>query len=165
MNNPLTTALLDQFRLRVFEESIPRIVKCLDLLSEDAIWYRPNDQSNSVGNLVLHLEGNARQWVIAGLGGAPDTRQRQQEFDFQGPMPKAELVARLEKLREDLSPVLAAVTDEGLLSTRKVQIYEETGISILVHVIEHFSYHTGQIAYFVKAFHHLDTGFYAGQNL
>src|SRR5437867_7915143 len=73
-----------------FEKYLPRIVDCLELLSEEEIWWRPNEASNSAGNLVLHLCGNVRQWIISGLGGEPDTRERDKEFAERGPISRSE---------------------------------------------------------------------------
>ena len=76
----ITEELIKEVRRRLIEESAPRIEKCLNRLTDDQIWWRPNSESNSIGNLVLHLSGNVRQWIIAGVGGQPDTRTRNEEF-------------------------------------------------------------------------------------
>lgn len=158
-------ALLAEARRRLFDESFPRLKLCLAQLSEEEIWRRPNASSNSVGNLVLHLCGNARQWIVSGLGGQPDTRQRQKEFDEPGPLPAAHLVAMLDKLQQDIEATLQEVGPPELLRRRPVQTFEETGLSILVHVVEHFSYHTGQITYFVKLHKDMDMKYYTGADL
>jgi len=144
---------------------LPRIHKCLGLLREEEIWLRPNAETASVGNLVLHLCGNVRQYILAGLGGAPDHRQRQAEFDEQGPLPTADLVARLTGLMEEVDRTLDRIDPASLLTIRRVQGHDESGLSILVHVVEHFSYHVGQISYFVKTRHAVDLGYYAGADL
>ena len=123
---------------------------------------RPNENSNSVGNLVLHLCGNARQWIVSGLGGQADVRQRQREFDEQGPMPKQELLDLIDAVEVDMKQVIDDLKPEELLRMRKVQTFEENGVSILIHVIEHFSYHVGQMTYVVKAMKNVDTGYYSG---
>jgi uncharacterized damage-inducible protein DinB len=157
--------LLAEVRRRLLDESVPRLKKCLSLLTEAEVWHRPNAHSNSVGNLVLHLCGNARQWILHGLGGAPDHRQRQSEFDEQGPMPTAQLVALLDQLCVEMESVLAGLTPQSLAQPRQVQGFSENTVSVLVHVVEHFSYHTGQVSYYTKAFKDLDLGYYAGQAL
>lgn len=157
--------LLAEARRRLLEESIPRLRACLERLSEEDIWYRPNARSNSVGNLVLHLAGNVRQWLGSGLGKLPDERQRSGEFSETGPLPKADLYRRLDETAALIESILDATTAEALLQTHPVQCYQENGVSILVHVIEHFSYHVGQVTYFTKARLDVDTGYYAGQNL
>jgi len=144
---------------------VPRLKKCLDQLTEEQIWYRPNANSNSVGNLVLHLCGNVRQWVIAGLDRQEDTRERQQEFDEQGPVPVADLLEKVDQLMVEVTQVLDRTTPIDLLQKRPVQIYEESGLSILVHVVEHFSYHVGQMTYIVKMLKDMDMGYYEGEDL
>ena len=161
----LTDLLLQEVRRRLFVESVPRLLHCLSLLNEDDLWWRPNPHSNSVGNLLVHLCGNVQQWVVAGLGRAPDTRQRNAEFAMQSGLSKAEVQARLAHLQEDVLDVLGRLQPEDLQATYQVQSFQETGVAMLVHVVEHFSYHTGQVVYLVKQLKDLDTGFYQGVNL
>lgn len=142
-----------------------RTLKCLGLLSEQEIWYRPNEHSNSVGNLVLHLCGNVRQWLFSTLGGKPDIRQRQGEFDEKGPIPKKDLEQMIEDLMDEVNRLLDNLKPEDLLKTYPVQGFDESGVAILLHVTEHFSYHVGQITYFVKAHKDLSVGYYEGINL
>jgi uncharacterized damage-inducible protein DinB len=159
----------DQFILeikkRLFEENVPRLKKCLAQLTETEIWYRPNAHSNSIGNLVLHLCGNVRQWVLSGLGEQADTRKRQQEFDEKGPVPTEKLVQMVDELMHEVERVLDNLSPEMLLEKRDVQVYRETGLSILVHVVEHFSYHVGQMTYFVKWRKDMDIGYYSDTDL
>ena len=164
-DSDLGAALLGECRRRLFDESLPRIRKCLAQMTVDEIWARPNEQTVSVGNLVLHLAGNVRQYVIATLGGVPDVRERQKEFDEPGPLATADLLDRLEKAMAEVSAVLDRIDPSTLLQTHRVQGFVESGLSILVHVVEHFSYHTGQIAYIVKSRKNVDLGFYRGRNL
>jgi uncharacterized damage-inducible protein DinB len=156
---------LAEFRRRLYDESMVRIEKCLDLLTESEIWYRPNDNSNSIGNLILHLCGNAQQYIVAGLGGAIDQRQRQSEFDERGPIPKEELWQKVVDLKARIEEVLQDLSPTDLERPILVQGFQETGLSILVHVVEHFSYHTGQITYIVKAAKDMQTNYYAGFDL
>jgi uncharacterized damage-inducible protein DinB len=161
----ITAALIREAKRRLFEESLPRIRTCLALMSVEEIWSRPNEQTVSAGNLVLHLSGNVRQYIVATLGGAPDLRERQAEFDEKGPLPTADLLGRLEKTMAEASAAIDRLDSEILLRSHHVQGFVETGLSILVHVVEHFSYHTGQIAYIVKARKNIDLGFYRGKDL
>ncbi|MDX1905939.1 MAG: DUF1572 family protein [Bacteroidia bacterium] len=165
MESTLFTLLMAEVRHRLIGESIPRVRTCLHLLPEQDIWYRPHAGCNTVGNLVLHLCGNARQWIVSGLGGRADTRRRQAEFDEQGPIPRSELLALLDDLEQDLLATLAHVTPDQLVRTLPVQTFQETGVTILVHVTEHFSYHVGQITWITKWLTGADTGYYAGQVL
>ena len=158
-------ALIEESKRRLFDESVPRIKKCLANLSEEEVWRRPNAETVSVGNLVLHLCGNVRQWICTGLGGDPDHRERSAEFDEAGPISTELLVARLDETMADAEHVMDAADPAKLLDMRPVQGFEESGLSILVHVVEHFSYHTGQITYAVKSNKAIDLGYYAGEDL
>ncbi|RMG83705.1 MAG: DUF1572 domain-containing protein [Bacteroidetes bacterium] len=152
--------LLAETRRRLFEEGIPRLKKCLLALSEEEIWHRPNAHSNSMGNLTLHLCGNVRQWILSGLGKQPDRRRRQAEFDQRDPIPRETLFRQLDELARGVEAVLQSLTPADLLATHEVQVYRETGVSILVHVVEHFSYHVGQMTYYVKWLKDCDMGYY-----
>jgi uncharacterized damage-inducible protein DinB len=164
-DNDTAVAIIRECRRRLYQESLPRIRTCLLQLGADEIWARPNTQTVSAGNLVLHLAGNVRQYIIAALGGSPDLRERQAEFDSTGPMATADLIAHLEEAMEEASVVLDRIDPARLLETHRVQGFVESGLSILVHVVEHFSYHTGQIAYIVKSRKNVDLGFYRGKDL
>jgi len=157
--------LIAEVKRRLFDESMPRLRKCLEQLSEEEIWQRPNERSNSVGNLVLHLDGNIRQWIVSGLGGDTDTRQRQAEFDERGPISKTRLLDGLEATMKAVTQTLEQLRPEHLLEYRDVQTFRESGLSILVHAVEHFSYHVGQITYIVKARKDMDMGYYEGVDL
>lgn len=154
-----------EIKRRLFEESQTRLERCLNELSEEDIWWRPNENSNSVGNLVLHLCGNARQWILSGLGGALDHRKRQAEFDERGPIPRAELTLKVQQVMKEIDEVLDRLSTQDLERPIQVQGFQETGLSILIHVVEHFSYHVGQMAYIVKARLDKQTNFYGGINL
>ncbi len=154
--------LMSEVRRRLFAESFARLRKCLDMLDEAQIWWRPNEQTNSVGNLTLHVCGNARQWICAGLGGQPDQRQRQAEFDERGPIARAQLLAMIDQLQTDLDDALERLTPEDICQYHYVQTFEESGMSILIHVVEHFSYHVGQITLLTKQLTGRDTGYYKG---
>jgi uncharacterized damage-inducible protein DinB len=152
--------LITETKRRIIEESIPRIKKCLASLNEQEIWFKPNEHSNSVGNLILHLCGNVTQWVGSGLGKLPDNRLRDLEFSEKGPLPTEKLIQALDQLELLIHETLNKITEEDLLNLHDVQVYQETGLSILVHVVEHFSYHTGQIAFFTKWRKNMDMAFY-----
>ena len=158
-------ALVAEFERRVLVEGVDRLERCLELLSEEDVWWRPNEASNSAGNLVLHLEGNVRQWILTGLGGQPDERQRSREFAARGPIPKAELLARMRATLGEVKNVLDGLDLTALAAPRQVQGFAENGVSILVHVAEHFSYHVGQVSYLVKAGKGVDLGYYRGVDL
>lgn len=138
---------------------LPRILRCLQLLQEDQIWWRPNAASNSIGNLVLHLEGNVRQWVISGLGGAPDRREREKEFSEPGPLPRRALIQKLQMTVYEACRVAARLSTGELSGQRTIQKFRVTGFEALSHVTDHFAYHTGQILYVTKLLQGKDLGF------
>lgn len=159
---------LQEFKQQIAErmaENPPRIVQCVGELSEAEIWQRPNASSNSVGNLILHLCGNIRQYVIASLGNKPDTRQRKEEFAAREGYSKTELLEKLEMTVTEALETLLQTTDAEMMRVRNVQGFQMSGIGIAVHVCEHFSYHTGQIAFWVKLLKDKDLAFYGGMDL
>jgi uncharacterized damage-inducible protein DinB len=147
------------------KESHMRIIACLDLLDESQIWLKPNSSLNSMGNLVLHLCGNITQYVISTLGGAPDERNRDAEFAAVGGYAKEALKTIFNLVIEKSIDIISRCSEEDLKTPNSVQIYELTGVGIIVHVTEHLSYHTGQIAFLTKLLLEKDLGFYAGFDL
>lgn len=158
-------ALKAQFDLRIYQECIPRIGMVMDLLTHEQIWYSPNEQSNSVGHLILHLCGNVTQWIGSGIGKMPDQRIRDLEFSTEDYIDATALKAKLQALRQVTEPSLEKVNTSNLLEPLTVQGYSETALSVMVHVIEHFSYHTGQIAIIGKYLTGADLGFYKDLDL
>ena len=165
LSQTIHRTLIAEVKRRIITESVPRIKKCLAQLSQEEIWHRPNENVVSVGNLVLHLCGNLRQWVLSGLGNHPDRRQRDTEFAQTEPISADELIQQLDTLMQEVEQVLDQLTPLGLVTTRPVQAYQETGLAILMHITEHFSYHTGQITYYVKTRKNVDLQYYGGQDL
>jgi uncharacterized damage-inducible protein DinB len=129
---------------------LPRIEACLRELSPEQIWWRANPVSNSVGNLVLHLEGNVRQWIVSGLGGTAYRRARDKEFSELGPIPRRTLVARLRKAVSDADRVMRKLNGAALARTYSIQGFRVTGLHAVFHVAEHFSHHAGQIILLTK---------------
>ena len=128
----------------------PRIEACVRTLSPEQIWWRANPVSNSVGNLALHLEGNVRQWIVAGLGGGPDRRQRDKEFSPSRPIPPRTLLARLHKAINEAERVMRRLNAAALAQTYSIQGFRVTGLQAVFHVAEHFSHHAGQIILLTK---------------
>jgi uncharacterized damage-inducible protein DinB len=122
----------------------------LEHLSDEEIWWRPNDQSNSMGNILLHLCGNVTQYILSGLGGAQDHRKRSAEFTETGTFSKQELLSKLDQILDEVYTTINRCTEKELLKIRHVQVYNLSAVNIIIHVTEHFSYHTGQIIFFVK---------------
>jgi uncharacterized damage-inducible protein DinB len=136
---------------RYLREYLTKIRLSVSVLDDRVIWARPNESSNSIGNLMLHLAGNVRQWIVSGVGKAPDVRDRQSEFDQRDPIPGPELIDKLETAISDVDRVLAALTPEDLFTHRTIQANDVTVLEAVYHVVEHFSMHTGQIILLAKA--------------
>jgi uncharacterized damage-inducible protein DinB len=147
------------------EEGRQRIHHCVALLTDEQTWHRPNEHTVSAGNLVLHLCGNVRQWIISTLGGDSDSRDRDNEFNTTGPVDRAQLLGDLDATIARALEVIASLDEEQLLRTYRVQGYTPTGVGIVVHVTEHFSYHVGQITLHTKLLRNVDTGYYSGVDL
>lgn len=141
-----------------------RIEKCLAQLTQEQIWWRVHESDNSIGNLVLHLSGNVRQWIVAGVGGVPDTRDRDAEFARREPLAVEELRERLATAVQDADAVLARLTAEDLKGRRRIQVYDVTVLEAVHHVAEHFTLHAGQILYATKLLTGADLGFYQHLN-
>lgn len=157
--------IVKEFEFRVFEESYPRMYKCLSLLNDQQIWESPQGNIPAIGNLILHLCGNARQWILSGIGGEPDNRNRDDEFVLHNNIRKSDFIFLLENLKVNLQSCLREMPEAKLEERLIIQGFEVTGFSVLVHVLEHFSYHTGQITTLTKLYSDRDTGYYSGLNL
>lgn len=151
-------------RRYLLQEYLPKIGGSLEGLGEDDLWWRPNPASNSIGNLILHLAGNVRQWVVAGIGGAPDTRNREEEFRASGGRGAEDLLKHLEEAMEEVDRVLAGLSVSSLEEKRVIQGLPVTVLGALYHVVEHFSMHAGQIIYLSKLRSGRDLGFYRVRN-
>jgi uncharacterized damage-inducible protein DinB len=164
-------AFIAEARRLLREDYLPKIERCLEQLDDGQLWWRPNAQSNSIGNLLLHLAGNARQWVVCGVGGAPDERVRDAEFaaGTRGGEGRpgeqlpggAQLLAGLRATLGEVDAVLARLDPAALLETRSIQGLDGVAVlSAVFHVVEHFSMHTGQIVLLTKMLAERDLAFY-----
>ena len=160
----LSQEFIEQAIFRMEENNV-RIEKCLALLNEEEVWKKPNPSSNSVGNLILHLCGNIRQYIISSLGKADDNRKRDMEFSATGGYTKKELSDKILSTAAEAIKTMQNLSEEDLLGVKSVQGFEYSGIGIILHVVEHYSYHTAQIAFWTKLLKDKDLGFYAGQDL
>jgi len=151
--------LVAQARHSLSEHHLPRILECLNVLSDKDIWWRPHPTSNSVGNLVLHLSGNVRQWIGSSLGEEPDRRERDKEFAEVGPLPRRELAMRLRSTVVEAGKVLEGLDPHKLIRVYSIQGFRVTGLQVVVHVVEHFAYHSGQIIFITKMKLGEDLGF------
>lgn len=164
MEQPLMNEFIHHSVNRI-EENTKKIRKCFAELDEKDIWKYPNESSNSIGNMILHLCGNIRQYIISSLGSSEDIREREKEFSTRGGFDKKELAERLDEILTGAISVLKKVDAENLLKVRSVQGYRYSGLGIIYHVVEHYSYHTGQIIFFTKILKNKDLGLYAGIDL
>lgn len=127
------------------EYGAKKISHCLNQLDDEQVWWRPSPEMNSIGNLLLHLAGNLRQWIVAGVGDAKDIRERQSEFDESGPISKSELLSRLAAVLEDSITALRTVQPENLLSKKRVQGFDVTRLHAAMNSVTHFQGHVQEI--------------------
>jgi len=160
MNDEFAKQHIEFCRRKLLHEYLPGIQRCLSELSEDEVWWRAHETDNSIGNLLLHLSGNVRQWIISGVGGARDARERQKEFDERKHLSKAELLQKLENTLREADSVLEKLDLSKLLEIRHIQKYDVTFLEAISHVVEHFSGHVGQIIYITKLRKGVDLKFY-----
>ena len=143
-SDSVTTAVVDQME-RIFDECLDVIRHCVGRLSDEQVWWRPLPAMNSIGNLLLHLEGNVRQWVISGVGDADDNRDRPSEFAQREPLVAAELLGKLEAVVGEAMVVLRKATAESLTAARRVQGFEVNGWHASLDSLVHFKGHTQEI--------------------
>jgi uncharacterized damage-inducible protein DinB len=148
------------YSIRKLEQLAGRIETCLAQLNEEQIWARGGEHENAVGNLALHLCGNVRQWIVSGIGGAPDTRQRDAEFAARGGHALPALQQRLRATVEEAAAVLRSLPPARLTEQVTIQNYDVPVLEAIYHVVEHFSMHTGQILFATKTLTGADLGFY-----
>ena len=139
---------------------LPKIERCLEKLSDEQIWWRANEESNSIGNLILHLCGNARQWIVCGVGSAPDSRNRDAEFEQRDVIARDELLTLLRSTLSDVQTTLQSLDPSTLLEQRKIQGNDVEILEAIFHVTEHFSMHAGQIMLITKMLTGTDLRFY-----
>ena len=151
---------ISRSRYHLVEDFLPKIERCLERLTDEQIWWRPNEQSNSIGNLLLHLCGNARQWIVCGVGVAPDARDRDAEFAQHDVIARDDLHSLLKRTLADVDATLAQFDGNRLLDVRTIQGLDVSVLEAVLHVVEHFSMHTGQILMMTKMLTNADLAFY-----
>lgn len=151
-------------RYHLGEDFLPKIERCVALLTDEQIWWRPNEESNSIGNLLLHLSGNARQWIVSGLGAASDARDRESEFARREIIARDDLLNLLRQTTSDVDATLASFDADSLLERKRIQGLDVTALEAILHVVEHFAMHTGQIILLTKMMANADLGFYEFRN-
>jgi uncharacterized damage-inducible protein DinB len=147
------------------DKSTLMIQKSLSEISEEEVWLKPNESLNSIANLILHLCGNITQYIISSLGETEDIRERDLEFSTSQGLNKKELLTKLEAIVDKAKHVISDSDPEQLLKIRVVQGFSFSGVGVILHVVEHYSYHTGQIVFWVKQLKNKDLGFYKGRDL
>ncbi len=132
------------------DEFFPRIRMAVEQLSDEQIWWRPNEASNSVGNLILHLTGNVGQWIVGGVGKKSFARDRDKEFNERTVISSSELLGNMERTLKSVADVLGGLDASSLTERRMIQGDDVTVLQAIYHVVEHFSMHTGQILLLTK---------------
>jgi uncharacterized damage-inducible protein DinB len=156
----VSIAFIENARGLIRGEYLPKIERCLEQLTDEQVWSRTNADSNSIGNLLLHISGNARQWIVCGLGGALDQRQRQTEFDERRMIPRADLLQLVRHTLGEVDEVLDRFDPTRLLASYQIQGTEGTALAAIFHVTEHISMHTGQIILLTKMLANTNLNFY-----
>lgn len=139
------STFLERSRYYLTTEYRIKIRAAVESLPAGALWSRPNAESNSVGNLLMHLAGNVRQWVVSGIGGATDSRDRAGEFGARDGADAATLLAALDTVLDEADGVLARLTAADLADMRRIQGRDVNVMEAIYHVVEHFAGHVGQI--------------------
>jgi uncharacterized damage-inducible protein DinB len=160
MADDVTRLFLDFSRDKLLKQYWPRVRACVESLTDDQVWWRPNEASNSIGNLLLHLDGNVAQWIVAPFERLPDTRDRPAEFGARQTHARAALVERLDATLARAADVLGRLTDADLRATFQIQGYTVSGLHAVYQVVEHFGVHYGQILYVTKLLRAETLGFY-----
>jgi hypothetical protein len=163
-NPDLATLFLAFSRNKLLNQYWPRLKACVETMSTEQIWWRPNDASNSVGNIILHLNGNVTQWLVASFNRDQDKRDRPAEFSAVGGLAAAELLDRLGATLAEAAKVLDRLNPDELLAPYEIQGYHVHGLDAVYQVVEHFGLHYGQIAYIAKNLSGKDLGFYRELN-
>lgn len=156
----VTQLFIEFSRWKLLDQYWPRMRQCVESLTGDQVWWRPNAASNSVGNLLLHLNGNVRQWLVASFSKSEDTRDRPAEFAARQAIPTVALIQMVDRTMEEAAAVLARLSEADLMKTFEIQGYTVTGLHAVYQVVEHFGMHHGQILYITKQLRGEDLGFY-----
>ena len=129
------------------DSALERIKHCLDQLTDEQVWLRPGPGQNSIANLLLHLAGNLRQWIIVGLGGGEDRRDRPREFTADSGIPKQQLIAALEATVREARELLLRQSAAELTRIRHIQEWDVSGLTAIFDSVPHFRGHTQEIIF------------------
>jgi hypothetical protein len=163
-DSTLAALFLDFSRQKLLSQYWPRLRTCVAPLGVEQIWWRPNEASNSIGNLLLHLNGNVGQWLVSSFNKSEDNRNRPAEFSAKEGATAAELLAQLSATLDAAGAVLDRLTIDELLARYEIQGFHVRGIDVVYQVVEHFGLHYGQIIYITKSLTGQDLGFYKELN-
>ncbi|MGA8672622.1 MAG: DUF1572 family protein [Terracidiphilus sp.] len=161
----LAALFLEFSRNKLLNQYWPRLRSSVEPLTDEQVWWRPNPACNSVGNLLLHLNGNVRQWLIASFSGLEDGRNRPAEFNERRRIAGKLLVQQLDATMQEAATVLDRLTARDLAATYQIQGYTVRGLDAVYQVVEHFGMHYGQVLYINKTLRGEDLGFHRELNL
>ena len=164
----METQILNEFKIQsIFrlKEGLRMVVKALDFIDEKELWQIPVENGMSLGNQILHSCGNMRQYIISSLGNQIDSRKRDLEFKTKSQLEKKVLLKQLKETINASIQIINKTNEQQYLKVKKVQAFSFSGIGLVLHAVEHFSYHVGQIAFWVKFLTQKDLGFYNGIDL
>lgn len=151
--------MADQFQLdkilvaaarHTLDEGRQKIEHCVGQLSNEQTWWRPSPEMNSIANLMLHLSGNVRQWIIAGVGGTADIRNRPQEFADRSQRPKGEVLKLLQATVAEADATIARLNADDLISPRRIQGFDTNVCAVLFDCISHFRGHVQEIIHITR---------------
>ncbi|MDQ6770060.1 MAG: DUF1572 domain-containing protein [Gemmatimonadota bacterium] len=148
----LAELFLSRSRYWLTKEYPIKLRHCVKALPPAAVWARPNDGSNSIGNLLVHLTGNVTEWILGGIGGQSITRHRSFEFTQRKGADGAALLEGLDAVLRDADSVLGGLSAPDLERSITIQGRETTVLGAVYHVVEHFAMHTGQIILLTKMY-------------
>ena len=148
--NDLSIVALEALRGRITRILPSQIRACVEELSEDQLWWRPNEQTNSVGNLVLHLSGSMRHYLSRGVGGIEYQRDRPSEFADRGSMSKEQLLATFDETIGQAAQTLQSFDTSRFLDATDEQNYVPTVFDAIFNISIHLATHAGQIIYITK---------------
>jgi hypothetical protein len=160
LNPDVSSLFLEFSRRKLMEHYWPRLRTCVESLTTEQVWWRPNAASNSIGNLILHLNGNVRQWLVVSFNRKADDRNRPAEFGAEDGMSAVQLLEKLGATMNDAAEVLARLTEADLIAPYEIQGYHVSGLEAVYQVVEHFGLHFGQVTYVAKSLSGRDLGFY-----
>jgi len=160
----LAALFLEFSRKKLLDQYWPRMRSCIESLTDEQIWWRPNPACNSVGNLLLHLNGNVTQWTVASFNRLEDKRDRPMEFNEREQPAGRILLERLGATLDEAAKVLVRLTPDELAATYHIQGYTVKGLDAIYQVVEHFGLHYGQVLYITKMLRGEDLGFHRELN-